>query len=210
MINPSDFLFMAGMNRGRSGTGTYQTMQLSSQNKDNANSLSCVGSSKSMPRSCSHSSSSRYDASLGREGRGFEGSVKERCLKKTNSYLCINRNGGADCEGCFHQLEDAAKKGVKFKSKSGEAHRSNAQRPRSFHISSCYKDPAYRHQLENDHYLKSQPDWTAVKTYGGHGEFDYESNLVSTHNPSSYNSFPRFIELLFSHIVQHLFTGGLI
>jgi len=180
------------MNRGRGGSGTYQTMQLSSQNKDNANSLSCVGSSKSMPRSCSHSSSScRCDASMGRRGRAIEGSVKERCLKKTNSYLCINRNGGADCEGCFHQLEDAAKKGVKFKSKSGEAHRSNAQRPRSFHISSCYKDPAYHHQLENDHYLKSQSDWTAVKTYGGHGGFDYDSSLVSAHNSSSYNSFPR-------------------
>ena len=199
MINPNDFLFMVGMNRGRGGSGTYQTMQLSSQNKDNANSLSCVGSSKSMPRSCSHSSSScRCDASMGRRGRAIEGSVKERCLKKTNSYLCINRNGGADCEGCFHQLEDAAKKGVKFKSKSGEAHRSNAQRPRSFHISSCYKDPAYHHQLENDHYLKSQSDWTAVKTYGGHGGFDYDSSLVSAHNSSSYNSFPRLIHSFFS------------
>lgn len=184
-------LFMAGMNRGRGGAGTYQTMQLSSQNKDNANSLSCVGSSKSMPRSCSHSNTSRCDASMGRGARGLEGSVKERCLKKTNSYLCINRNGSADCEGCFHQLEDAAKKGVKFKSRNGETHRPNAQRPRSFHISSCYKDPAHHHQLENDHYLKSQPDWTAMKTYGGHGGFDYNNDLVSAHNPSSYNSFPR-------------------
>lgn len=121
-------------------------------------------------------------------------------MRKTNSYLCINRNGGADCDGCFNQLEDAAKKGVKFKSKAAEAnHRStNTQRPRSFHISSCYKDPAHHahHHPDDDHYLKSQPDWN-VKTYAGHGHghghgpASDNTLVLSDANPSTYNSFPR-------------------